>query len=155
MRNIHASAVLLAVGLAVVGCGGGGAGGQGSAAASSSAADTGARMSRAEVPPAVSAQLDSGNTAYRAKDYDKALGHYRQAANMAPEFTAAWFGMYMAETALGHTAAADSARAHLGSMGQAAGAHNVPHAGMMPPAGMAHPGMSQGTTGATPRHDST
>jgi hypothetical protein len=143
MRIYHVSAVVLALGLAVVGCGGGG--GQSGGTASTSAADTGARVSREQVPPAVAAQLDSGNTAYRAKDYQKALGHYRQAANMAPEFTAAWFGMYMAETALGDTAAADSAKAHLGSMGQAAGAHNMPHGGMMSP---------HGTTGATPPHDS-
>jgi hypothetical protein len=150
MKSIHASTVFLALGLTVVGCGGGGSGGQGSGAASTSAADTAARMSRAQVSPAVTAQLDSGNVAYRAKDYPTASHHYRAATGMAPEFTAAWFGVYMAETAMGHQAAADSAKTHLGAMQQAAGAHNLPHGGMMPPAGM-----PQGTTGASPRHDST
>ncbi len=149
MKSIHGTAVFLALALATVGCGGGGAGGQGSGSASTSAADSAARAARAQVPPEVTAQLDSGNVAYRAKDYQTASRHYRAGAGMAPKFTAAWFGVYMAETAMGHQAAADSAKTHLGSMEEAAGAHNLPHGGMMPPAGMPH-----GSTGATPRHDS-
>ncbi len=146
MRVTQAStALVLTIGLALSACGGKG----GTGSASSAARDTSARASREQVPDSVRQQLDSGNAAYRAKDYETARRHYGAATRMAPNFTAAWFGVYMAATALGDTASADSAKSHLGGMGQAAGMHNVPHAGMMPPGGMPH-----GTTGATPRHDS-
>ncbi len=55
------------------------------------------------------AQLDSGNTAYRARDYSRALTHYRTAAARQPSLAAAWMGISMAQTALGNAAAADSA----------------------------------------------
>ncbi len=64
-------------------------------------------------PPRVelgaAAQLDSGNAAYRAKDYRGALAHYQQAAQRAPRLAAAWFGIYMAKGQLGDKAGADSA----------------------------------------------
>ncbi len=62
-----------------------------------------------KLAPAAQAQLDSGNTAYRAKDYQTALKHYQQAVKDAPHTPASWFGVYMAESALGDTVAADSA----------------------------------------------
>lgn len=55
------------------------------------------------------AQLDSGNTAYRRKDYTAALMHYRAAAAREPSLAAAWMGVAMALNALGDKAAADSA----------------------------------------------
>ena len=55
------------------------------------------------------AQLDSGNVAYRAGDYQQALGHYRRVIEMAPDDATGWFGIYMAQDALGNRAAADSA----------------------------------------------
>jgi len=54
-------------------------------------------------------QLDSGNSSYRAKDYAGALAHYRNAAGRDPSLVAAWFGIYMAQTAMGNTVGADSA----------------------------------------------
>ncbi|HEX9107754.1 MAG TPA: hypothetical protein VF832_11010 [Longimicrobiales bacterium] len=56
-----------------------------------------------------SAQIDSGNTAYKAKDYEGALAHSRIATQRQPLLAAAWFGVYMAESALGNAAGADSA----------------------------------------------
>jgi hypothetical protein len=145
MRGIGVPvAFVLAVGLAAAGCGGGGNSGS-----TGGTADQSAPVSRAQVPDSVRAQLDSGNAAYRAKDYEAARQHYRAAVGMAPDFTAAWFGVYMAETALGNQAAADSAKTHLGSMEQAAGAHNMPHGEMMP-----HGAMPTDTGGATPHRDS-
>ncbi|MFP4622703.1 MAG: hypothetical protein ACLFRX_00845 [Gemmatimonadota bacterium] len=64
--------------------------------------------SREDLEPAVVAALDSGNAAYREGDYDDALRYYRE-ANEAGDVAAAWFGIYMAQLALGNPAAADSA----------------------------------------------
>lgn len=55
------------------------------------------------------AQLDSGNVAYRAGDYDGALTYYVRVTEMAPDDATGWFGIYMAQEALGNQAAADSA----------------------------------------------
>lgn len=63
----------------------------------------------ATVPANVQAQLDSGNTAFRGGDIEAALEHYHQVTVLAPELPAGWFGVYLAETRLGHKAEADSA----------------------------------------------
>jgi tetratricopeptide (TPR) repeat protein len=55
------------------------------------------------------AQLDSGNVAYREGDYDGALAYYVRVTEMAPDDATGWFGIYMAQEALGNRAAADSA----------------------------------------------
>lgn len=90
-----------------------GCGGSGPAKSGGTVADS------AAVPAAAlggaggaAAQLDSGNTAYRAKDYAGALAHYRTATETEPRSAAGWFGVYMAQSALGNKAAADSALAH-------------------------------------------
>jgi tetratricopeptide (TPR) repeat protein len=64
---------------------------------------------RETYPPIVVAQIDSGNAAYSAGNYEEALRHYRAAADAGPEIPATWFGIYMAQHALGNLAAADSA----------------------------------------------
>ncbi len=88
-----------------------------------------------------SVQLDSGNAAYRAKDYPAALTHYRSAAARQPGLAAAWMGIAMAQNALGNKTAADSAMrkveelapgtmsAHPATAGGAAG----PAGGALPP----------------------
>ncbi len=58
--------------------------------------------SRDSLDPAVTAALDSGNVAYREEDYEAALRHYRRAAELGEEVAAAWFGIYMANLALGN-----------------------------------------------------
>jgi len=68
-----------------------------------------ATRARETYPPTVVAQIDSGNAAYTAGDYGEALRHYRAAAEAGPEIPATWFGIYMAQHALGNLAAADSA----------------------------------------------
>ena len=62
-------------------------------------------------PPAVAAQLDSGSAAFRADDYAGALAHYTKATELAPELAAAWFGVFMAQDALGDAQAAQEALA--------------------------------------------
>lgn len=62
-----------------------------------------------ELPAAAMAQLDSGNVAYRAGEFEAALDHYVQVTELAPDDATGWFGIYMAQEALGNAAAADSA----------------------------------------------
>lgn len=62
-----------------------------------------------DLPTAAMAQLDSGNVAFRAGDYESALGHYRTVTEIVPDDATGWFGIYMAQQALGNIAAADSA----------------------------------------------
>lgn len=64
----------------------------------------------AEIPAHVQAQLDSGTAAFRAGDIDGANSHYRRATELGPDIAAGWYGVFMAERALGNEAAADSAR---------------------------------------------
>lgn len=83
------------------------------------------REARERLPAAVVAQLDSGNAGFRAANQAAragdgeraqalmrdALRNYREAARMEDDAAAAWFGIYMAENALGNTAAAGEALA--------------------------------------------
>jgi hypothetical protein len=67
------------------------------------------RAAAEKFSPDVRAALDSGNTAYRDHDFAGALRHYQHAAELDGEATAAWFGVYMAQRALGDTIAARAA----------------------------------------------
>ncbi len=58
---------------------------------------------------AAQALLDSGNAAFRLKEYSKSLEYYAMAANAAPKHAAPWFGTYMVGQAMGDKALADSA----------------------------------------------
>lgn len=64
---------------------------------------------RENLPVEVVAQLDSGSAAYRADDHEGALAHYTRATEIAPDLAAAWFGVYMAQQALGDSDAAAEA----------------------------------------------
>ena len=66
-------------------------------------------QTREQMAPAVLAQLDSGSASYRADDYDGALRHYRRVTELDPDVGAGWFGVYMAEQALGRPEAAQEA----------------------------------------------
>lgn len=67
----------------------------------------------AAIPPEVQAQVDSGNAAYRGRDFRASLRHFREAARLGPGQAVAWYGVQMAADALGDRAAADSAGARL------------------------------------------
>ena len=64
---------------------------------------------REKMPEAMRAHVDSGNKYYRAKDYQRALDHYRAATAIEDDQVAPWFGIYMTQLALGNAAAADAA----------------------------------------------
>jgi tetratricopeptide (TPR) repeat protein len=64
---------------------------------------------RDALSPDLLAQLDSGNLAMRAGDPVTALEHYRRATELDAQAAAAWFGVYMAERALGNSEAAEEA----------------------------------------------
>lgn len=83
-------------------------GGEDGARAGSGAREAG-RQPRAHLPLRVSAQLDSGNQAYREKDFEGAREHFRTAIRLDSAVASAWFGVYMAEEALGNQAAAREA----------------------------------------------
>ncbi len=65
------------------------------------------------IPPGMTAlsaaRLDSGNVAFRRRQYDEALRYYRAAANDVPSHPAPWYGIYMVAQATGNRALADSA----------------------------------------------
>lgn len=77
------------------------------------AAPAGDAAERSPLPPEAQTHLDAGNAAYRAKDYAGALTHYREAARIAPDQAATWFGVTMAAEKTGDRAALDSARARI------------------------------------------
>jgi tetratricopeptide (TPR) repeat protein len=62
-----------------------------------------------ELPAGLQIQLDSGNAAYRTRDYHAALRHFENAAEIAPGLAAGWYGIGMTQAALGNREAADSA----------------------------------------------
>ena len=68
-------------------------------------------QARQDLGPEVLEALDAGNEAYRAGNYEEALELYRQAneAHVGGGVAAAWFGIYMAELALGNEEAASEA----------------------------------------------
>jgi tetratricopeptide (TPR) repeat protein len=82
--------------------------------------------------PEVRAQVDSGNAAYRVRDFQAALRHFREAARLDPGQAVAWYGVQMAAGALGARAAADSAAARLRQLAPSSppAAH---HPGAAPP----------------------
>ena len=67
------------------------------------------RAARAKLAGEVVMHVDSGNAAFKTKDYQRALGHYRAATRLDDDAAAPWFGIYMVQRALGNGPAADSA----------------------------------------------
>jgi tetratricopeptide (TPR) repeat protein len=67
------------------------------------------RRARDQLSPEVRAHLDAGNEAYRDGRYPEAREHFEQAARLDPDAAAAWFGIYMVESATADSAAAATA----------------------------------------------
>ncbi|MDZ7780821.1 MAG: hypothetical protein U5R14_12950 [Gemmatimonadota bacterium] len=67
------------------------------------------REARDALPQALVSQLDSGNVAMRSGAPEAAVEHYRRAVEIDDAVAAAWFGVYMAEGALGNDSAAAEA----------------------------------------------
>jgi len=57
--------------------------------------------------------LDSGNAAYRRKDYAAALVLFEKSQKLAPDDAAPWFGIYMVAQARKDNRAADAALAEI------------------------------------------
>lgn len=66
-------------------------------------------QAREGLDPAYRDALDSGNIAYRAREYDEALRYFEAATEIDAEIAAGWFGVYMAQLALGDVEAANAA----------------------------------------------
>ncbi|HSJ15248.1 MAG TPA: hypothetical protein VK939_12580 [Longimicrobiales bacterium] len=90
------------------------------------------RAVRADWPAGVSAQVDSGNDAFKARDYDAARGHYQEALRLAgdmkePKVTA-YFGLFMVENAVGDSVAATAAMTQAQALApEASLMHGMPH----------------------------
>lgn len=65
----------------------------------------------AGLTPLAAAQLDSGNVAFRLKQFGQAQAFYERAARSVPAHPAPWYGIYMVAQAQGQTGLADSALA--------------------------------------------
>lgn len=70
---------------------------------------SGGAQARENMPAAAVIQLDSGSTAFRNEDFETALDHYTRFTELAPEFGAGWFGVYMSHRELGNEDAAAAA----------------------------------------------
>jgi Tfp pilus assembly protein PilF len=90
----------------------------------------------------VSEHLDRGNELYGAGDATAARAEYRAALAADSTSAAAWFGIYMASTALGDDVAAEEALGHVSRLAPDAGWQGHPHPSGVAPA---HP-----PTGGTP-----
>ena len=68
-----------------------------------------AQQEREAQSPELLQHLDAGNEAYRAGDYEGALEQYTAAVEVNDAYAAAWFGIYMAQKALGNVEEAERA----------------------------------------------
>ncbi len=108
---------------------------------------------RANWSPELTARVDDANTAYAAGDYQEAADIFRSITEEQPELGVAWFGLSMAERAMGNEEAAAEALARseelspgLGRMHEAATDSTARAPGM--PQG--HPTMPMGDSAAMP-----
>lgn len=93
--------------------------------------------------PLTQALLDSGNAAFRTKDFDAALAFYDKARAAQPDHAAPWFGTYMVAKATNNTTLADSALRMVRARAPGMQEH---------PAGTATPAPMPGAQGAPPSH---
>ncbi|MHB1312106.1 MAG: hypothetical protein ACYC3L_08825 [Gemmatimonadaceae bacterium] len=87
--------------------------------------------------------LDSGNAAYRRKDYATALVAFEKSQKLAPDDAAPWFGIYMVAQARKDNKAADAALAEIQKRSEVVPAPMLDSAAMK----RAHAKAGVGTTG--------
>jgi hypothetical protein len=117
MTSLQAAVrALLAGALAsgAVGCGGDDRAGrvplaQGGPNATGAADDESDRTLPPGMTPVSAALLDSGNVAFRMKQYPVARAYYERAAAAVPTLAAPWYGVYMVAQATSNQPLADSA----------------------------------------------
>lgn len=116
---------------------------------------------RANWSPELRLLVDSANTAYAAGDYQEAADIFRGITEDQPELGVAWFGLSMAERAMGNDEAADAALAEsearapgLGRMHEAAADSAQRSPGMQGMPGMpeGHPILPRDQHGMPPGH---
>ena len=105
-RTGPASKVALLAAIALAACGP--AGDQGDQRTDSLDPRAGGELRQA-MPPEAVVRLDSGNAAFRADDFPAARAHYRAVVELVPDAPAGWFGLYLAEQALGNAEEAEQA----------------------------------------------
>jgi tetratricopeptide (TPR) repeat protein len=109
-------------------------------------AGDGMAEARAGWAPEFEAAVDSGNAAYRAGRWQEAADHFRRGTELEPQVAAAWFGLHMAESALGNDEEAFEAlqRAEALTPGLGGGHPRMPadspHGGVSPDAMQLPPG---------------
>ena len=84
------------------------------------------QVAAGELSPAARAALDSANAAFKAKDYETALRHYRLAAVATPNHAAPWFGINMVAQATHNQALADSAMTEVRKWSNTTNPHVMP-----------------------------
>jgi hypothetical protein len=130
------------------------------------AADSSASTAESTLPPghvpiqpggstlssAAQALLDSGNTAFRLKQFDQALAFYAKASEAQPAHAAPWFGTYMVGQAIDNKALADSAlrMVQQRSPGMQAHPSGTPGAAPSPIPGAPHGSIPPAPHGAIP-----
>lgn len=120
MRRLKILTIALPFAVLAAGCGGDQTGGENERTGDMTRQRIG--QAQSDLSPAVAAKLDSGNTAYRSGDYERALEHYRAATDENPEAAAPWFGVYMSYNALGQDDSARAALERAGSLSESGGA---------------------------------
>jgi tetratricopeptide (TPR) repeat protein len=84
------------------------------------------RQRREAFPADGLAQLDSGNVAFGDQSYEAALAHYRKASELMPDNAASWYGVSMAEGALGRHKEAEAAMQRVRRLAPGASLIHVP-----------------------------
>ena len=90
---------------------------------------------RSRLPAAIQIELDSGNVAYRERDFEGALRHYQAALRLDPDEPTSWYGVAMAAGALGDQALLAEARGKVEQLAPQMdpGTHSMPGRGAHPP----------------------
>lgn len=117
MKGARALGVVLSVGVFI-----GSACGGGDPKDDQSSGDM--KVTRDEMSHEVAVLIDAGNGAFSSGDYETAKQHYLGAASRDSTVAAAWYGVAMAERALGNDAAADSALQRVKGLGDPAAVHH-------------------------------
>lgn len=87
---------------------------------------------RANWPEGLAAQVDSANLEYSNQEYEAAAERYRALTEQYPDISTVWFGLYMAESALGNDEAAAAALEEAESMAPGLGQmHDAAESGAM------------------------
>lgn len=136
LYRIFTSAAVFAAVLFAAACGSSEAAGRQSLGGTEGdSADLVARAAESKLPLSATAALDAGNAAYRAKQLDQAIAHYREATVIAPGHVAPWYGVFMAANEMKNTVLADSAMTRVKALSSDPSAYQA-HAEAVSPAAM-------------------